>query len=185
MAKLRNVIASARRSRPALAAGAVALAVIVAGGVVLATQSTPPPAPSPQASTRAIALGDSVPYGHGLANPYRTPQDGLPATAVSQAPSRLAYPSLVAGSLSLTMTIRPDNCTLTGDQLAISGAVAAVLTIHHATIPPTAGYEEPDPEITIQVVHGEPRPWEPSAVLSNSFGFGGHNGCLVFLPPTS
>ena len=31
--------------------------------------------------------------------------------------------------------------------------------------------------------HGEPLPWEPSAVLSNSFGFGGHNGCLILLPP--
>ncbi len=75
---------------------------------------------------------------------------------------------------------------VTGHGLAAAGAieaVAAVLTIHHATIPPTAGYEEPDPEITLQVVHGEPRPWQPSAVLSNSFGFGGHNGCLVVLPP--
>jgi 3-oxoacyl-[acyl-carrier-protein] synthase II len=75
---------------------------------------------------------------------------------------------------------------VTGHGLAAAGAieaVAAVLTIHHATIPPTAGYEEPDPEITIRVVHGEPLAWEPTAVLSNSFGFGGHNGCLVLLPP--
>ena len=75
---------------------------------------------------------------------------------------------------------------VTGHGLAAAGAieaVAGVLTIHHSTIPPTAGYEEPDPEITIQVVHGEPRPWEPRPVLSNSFGFGGHNGCLVLLPP--
>jgi 3-oxoacyl-[acyl-carrier-protein] synthase II len=75
---------------------------------------------------------------------------------------------------------------VTGHGLAAAGAIEAVagtLTIHHATIPPTAGYEEPDPEITIQVVHGEPRPWQPAAVLSNSFGFGGHNGCLVLLPP--
>ncbi len=75
---------------------------------------------------------------------------------------------------------------VTGHGLAAAGAieaVASVLTIHHATIPPTAGFEEPDPEITIRVVHGEPRPWEPSGVLSNSFGFGGHNGCLVFVPP--
>lgn len=74
---------------------------------------------------------------------------------------------------------------VTGHGLAAAGAieaVAAVLTIHHATIPPTAGYEEPDPEITIRVVHGEPLAWEPSAVLSNSFGFGGHNGCLLLLP---
>ena len=75
---------------------------------------------------------------------------------------------------------------VTGHGLAAAGAieaVAGVLTIHHTTIPPTAGYEEPDPEITIQVVHGEPRDWEPGALLSNSFGFGGHNGCLVLLPP--
>ncbi len=75
---------------------------------------------------------------------------------------------------------------VTGHGLAAAGAieaVAAVLTIDHATIPPTAGYEEPDPEIMIQVVHGAPRAWEPAAVLSNSFGFGGHNGCLVLLPP--
>jgi 3-oxoacyl-[acyl-carrier-protein] synthase II len=75
---------------------------------------------------------------------------------------------------------------VTGHGLAAAGAieaVAAVLTIHHATIPPTAGYEEPDPEITIRVVHGEPMSWQPAPVLSNSFGFGGHNGCLVLLPP--
>jgi 3-oxoacyl-[acyl-carrier-protein] synthase II len=75
---------------------------------------------------------------------------------------------------------------VTGHGLAAAGAieaVAAVLTIQHATIPPTAGYEEPDPEITIRIVHGAPQPWEPTAVLSNSFGFGGHNGCLVLLPP--
>ena len=75
---------------------------------------------------------------------------------------------------------------VTGHGLAAAGAieaVAAVLTLHRSTIPPTAGYAEPDPEITLQVVHGAPRPWEPAAVLSNSFGFGGHNGCLVLLPP--
>jgi 3-oxoacyl-[acyl-carrier-protein] synthase II len=74
---------------------------------------------------------------------------------------------------------------VTGHGLAAAGAieaVAAVLTIHHATIPPTAGYEQPDPEITLRIVHGAPRPWQPTAVLSNSFGFGGHNGCLVVMP---
>jgi len=63
-------------------------------------------------------------------------------------------------------------------------AVASVLSIHHRLIPPTAGYEQPDPEIHLDVVHGEPRPWDPGPVLSNSFGFGGHNGCLVFTPPS-
>jgi 3-oxoacyl-[acyl-carrier-protein] synthase II len=75
---------------------------------------------------------------------------------------------------------------VTGHGLGAAGAieaVAAALTIHHSLIPPTAGYEEPDPEITLQIVQGKARPWEPTAVLSNSFGFGGHNGCLVLLPP--
>ncbi len=71
-----------------------------------------------------VALGDSVPYGHGLANPYLTPQIGLPSDAVSQGPSALAFPSLVARDLGLTLTVRPTNCNLVGDQLAISGAVA-------------------------------------------------------------
>jgi hypothetical protein len=71
-----------------------------------------------------VALGDSVPYGHGLANPYLTPQLGLPGGDVSQGPSALAYPSLVATDFGLTMSVRPTNCRLLGDQLAISGAVA-------------------------------------------------------------
>jgi hypothetical protein len=124
MGRLHNAMASARRSRAVWAAAASAAAVLVAGGVLLATESNPPPTPSPQSSTRAVALGDSVPYGHGLANPYLVPQGGLPPDAVSQAPSTDAYPTMVAQSLGLTMTVRPNNCDLTGDQLAISGAVA-------------------------------------------------------------
>jgi hypothetical protein len=93
---------------------------LVAGGVVVATR--PGPAPSPSTSERTVALGDSVPYGHGLANPYLTPQIGLPNSDVSQGPSTLAYPSAVAAHFGLTLTVRPTNCNLVGDQLAISGA---------------------------------------------------------------
>jgi len=73
----------------------------------------------------------------------------------------------------------------TGHGLGASGAieaVAAVLTIARSSIPPTLGYEEPDPEIHLDVVAGSARPWEPGPILSNSFGFGGHNGCLVICP---
>jgi 3-oxoacyl-[acyl-carrier-protein] synthase II len=75
---------------------------------------------------------------------------------------------------------------VTGHALGGAGAieaVATVMTIVKRLIPPTAGYEVPDPEIPLDVVHGEPRPWEPAPSLSNSFGFGGHNGCLVIGPP--
>ena len=74
---------------------------------------------------------------------------------------------------------------ITGHALGGAGAleaVAVVLSIDKRLIPPTAGYEQPDPEIPLDVVHGSPRAWEPAPVLSNSFGFGGHNGCLVIAP---
>jgi 3-oxoacyl-[acyl-carrier-protein] synthase II len=74
---------------------------------------------------------------------------------------------------------------ITGHGLGASGAieaVAVVLSIQHRLIPPTAGYEQPDLEISLDVVAGAARSWEPAPVLSNSFGFGGHNGCLVIGP---
>ncbi len=75
---------------------------------------------------------------------------------------------------------------VTGHALGGAGAIEAVataLTIDRRLIPPTAGYEQPDPEIHLDVVHGQPRAWDPAPALSNSFGFGGHNGCLVIGPP--
>ena len=71
---------------------------------------------------------------------------------------------------------------VTGHSLGGAGAVeavASILTITSGTIPPTIGLENQDPEIHIDVVTGRPRPLERRVVLSNSFGFGGHNGCLV------
>jgi 3-oxoacyl-[acyl-carrier-protein] synthase II len=75
---------------------------------------------------------------------------------------------------------------VTGHALGGAGAIEAVattLTIDRRLIPPTAGYGQPDPEIHLDVVHGQARPWDPAPALSNSFGFGGHNGCLVIGPP--
>ena len=60
----------------------------------------------------------------------------------------------------------------------------SLLTIDRRLIPPTAGYEQPDPEIHLDVVHGAgPALGARRPALSNSFGFGGHNGCLVIGPP--
>ena len=126
MGSLQTWGAAARRSRLFQVVAALVVLALVAGSIVLVTRSAGPPAPSPAPvlSTRAVALGDSVPYGHGLANPYPTPQIGLPVDAVSQGPSTRAYPTMVAADLGLTMTVRTTNCHLTGDQLSISGAVA-------------------------------------------------------------
>ncbi|MGH9063946.1 MAG: beta-ketoacyl-[acyl-carrier-protein] synthase family protein [Acidimicrobiales bacterium] len=75
---------------------------------------------------------------------------------------------------------------VTGHSLGAAGAVeavAAVLSIVRRQIPPTAGLFDLDPDIHLDVVAGAPREWTPGPVLSNSFGFGGHNGTLVITPP--
>jgi 3-oxoacyl-[acyl-carrier-protein] synthase II len=75
---------------------------------------------------------------------------------------------------------------VTGHALGAAGALeaaAVLLSMVHGLIPPTAGLEHLDPAIGIDVVAGSPRPWDPGPALSNSFGFGGHNGCLVIGAP--
>lgn len=74
---------------------------------------------------------------------------------------------------------------VTGHPLGAAGAIEAVAlaqSIDKALLPPTAGLTELDPDIHLDVVTGEPRPWTPGPSLSNSFGFGGHNGTLVIAP---
>jgi 3-oxoacyl-[acyl-carrier-protein] synthase II len=74
---------------------------------------------------------------------------------------------------------------ITGHSFGAAGAIeaaAVVLSILSRRLPPTAGYEEADSAIDLDVVAGVARPWSPGPVVSNSFGFGGHNGCLVIVP---
>ena len=71
---------------------------------------------------------------------------------------------------------------VTGHLIGAAGAaeaVAALLSVRNGLVPPVANHEHPDPEIEIDVVAGTPRPVERRPVLSNSFGFGGHNASLV------
>jgi 3-oxoacyl-[acyl-carrier-protein] synthase II len=71
---------------------------------------------------------------------------------------------------------------VTGHALGAGGALeaaAVLLSMEHRLIPPTMGTTELDPDLSIDLVIGDPRPWEPGPTLSNSFGFGGHNGCLA------
>jgi 3-oxoacyl-[acyl-carrier-protein] synthase II len=70
-----------------------------------------------------------------------------------------------------------------GHSLSAAGAlegVVSVLTLCNQAIPPTAGTKTVDPAIGLDVVTGSPRPGNYDIVLSNSFGFGGHNGSVIF-----
>ena len=77
---------------------------------------------------------------------------------------------------------------VTGHLLGAAGAteaVAALLAITHGQLPPTANHETTDAEMDVDVVAGAPRDLAAAPVLSNSFGFGGHNASLIFGPVAS
>ena len=56
---------------------------------------------------------------------------------------------------------------------------ACVLALRHQVLPPTINYRTPDPECDLDYVPNVPREARFDRVLSNSFGFGGQNACLV------
>jgi 3-oxoacyl-[acyl-carrier-protein] synthase II len=71
----------------------------------------------------------------------------------------------------------------TGHTLGAAGAVEAIFTIfavQQGLLPPTINYETPDPECDLDYIPNEARPQQIEIGASNSFGFGGHNACVVF-----
>jgi len=74
------------------------------------------------------------------------------------------------------------NKSMIGHTLSAAGAIEAafsLLTMQEGVIPPTINYDIPDPAIDLDVVPNVARRADVSSVLSNSFGFGGQNACLV------
>jgi 3-oxoacyl-[acyl-carrier-protein] synthase II len=73
--------------------------------------------------------------------------------------------------------------SMTGHLLGAAGGVEAlfcVLAIRDQVAPPTINYENPDPDCDLDYVPNQARPMRVDVALSNSFGFGGTNGTLVF-----
>lgn len=73
--------------------------------------------------------------------------------------------------------------SMTGHALGAAGgleAVFAVKAIQENVLPPTINYQVPDPECDLDYIPNAPRPAEVEYVLSNNFGFGGTNACLIF-----
>ena len=73
--------------------------------------------------------------------------------------------------------------SMIGHSLGAAGAIeaaACVLAVQNGILPPTINYETPDPECPLDVIPNEAREVKIKAAISNSFGFGGQNGVLVF-----
>lgn len=86
-----------------------------------------------------------------------------------------------AGSLPVSSTK-----SMIGHMLGATGGVEAafsVLSLRDQVLPPTINYENPDPDCDLDCVPNQKRQAAVSRVLSNSFGFGGTNGSLVFAAP--
>src|ERR1051326_1368077 len=98
--------------------------------------------------------------------------DRIETTAIKRAFCEHAYKLCVSSTKSMK-----------GHLLGGAGGVEAgftVLAIRDQLAPPTINYESPDPECDLDYVPNQARPMRIEYALSNSFGFGGTNGCLIF-----
>lgn len=114
---------------------------------------------------------DEIGYinAHGTSTPYN---DKFETLAIKKTFGERAYQIPVSSTKSMT-----------GHALGAAGGIEAVfsiLALKEKTLPPTINYEFPDPDCDLDYVPNEARQQEVEYVLSNSFGFGGTNACLVF-----
>ncbi len=73
--------------------------------------------------------------------------------------------------------------SMMGHLMGASGACEAIVcakTLETGWVHPTINYEHPDPECDLYYVPNEPKKLDPKVIISNSFGFGGHNACVIF-----
>lgn len=139
-----------------------------------------------------VAVPD--PEGRGAVRAMRwamadagVPQDGIDyinahgsSTPVGDAVETLAIKTLF-GERAYEIPVSGTKSVM-GHAMGGTGALEAIFcayAVHESMIPPTWNYETPDPECDLDYVPNAPRPASLRAVMSNSFGLGGQNACLV------
>jgi len=161
------------------ARGATILAEMVGYGTTCDAHHITSPTPGGVGGAAAMRLAledgglsaDSIDYvnAHGTSTPAN---DSNETAAIKSALGSRAHQIPVSSTKSMT-----------GHLLGGSGgieAVACVLALQHHVVPPTINHANPDPECDLDVVPNTARELKLGTVLSNSFGFGGHNVCLAF-----
>jgi 3-oxoacyl-[acyl-carrier-protein] synthase II len=167
----------------ARARGATILGAVVGYGSTADAHHLTAPEPTGRPASRAIglALADAglTPADISYVNAHGT------STQLNDAAETAAL-KLALGERARDIPISSTKSAI-GHLLGAAGAVEAVATLqalNERVIPPTLGYEVPDPALDLDYVPREARPLVPvnggpPAAISNSFAFGGHNVSLV------
>ncbi|MEO5355967.1 MAG: beta-ketoacyl-ACP synthase II [Nitrospirae bacterium YQR-1] len=137
------------------------------------------PAPGGEGAGRCMAAAvrdadvspDKIDYinAHGTSTKFN---DELESMAIKNVFKEHAYKLMVSSTKSMT-----------GHLLGASGGVEAVfcaLSIYNGIVPPTTNLDEPDPECDLDYVPHTARKADIQYAMSNSFGFGGTNACIIF-----
>jgi len=159
--------------------GARILAEVIGYGMSGDAYHITSPAPNGEGAARCMGMAvrdagiepSAVSYinAHGTSTKYG---DELETMAIKTVFGDHAYKVPVSSTKSMT-----------GHLLGAAGgveAVVSVLTIDRGVIPPTINLEHPDPECDLDYVPNRSRQVPVEIAMSNSFGFGGTNGCLIF-----
>ena len=167
--------------RRAIARGAKIYAEIVGHAYTNDAYHMTAPRPDGRQAARAIQLAledghvapTEVGYinAHGSSTPLNDPTE---TTAIKQVFGDHAYRLTISGTKGYY-----------GHALGASGAIEAAicaLALRRSWLPPTINLEQPDPNCDLDCLPGAGKPASPSAVVSNSFGFGGINAALVLRP---
>ncbi|HEX9861409.1 MAG TPA: beta-ketoacyl-ACP synthase II, partial [Nitrospirota bacterium] len=163
----------------AKARGANILAEVAGYGLTGDAYHITTPAPNGEGAARCIKMAmddarlnpEEISYinAHGTSTKFN---DEFETMAIKSVLGGHAYKVPVSSTKSMT-----------GHLLGAAGgveAVASVMAILENKVPPTINYEEPDAECDLDYVPNTARDVKVDAVLSNSFGFGGTNACLIF-----
>ena len=162
----------------ALARGAVILAEVAGYGSTCDAHHVTSPNPTGEDGGRAIRMAmDEAGYtaddrvyinAHGTSTPLN---DSTETKAIKFAMGDAAYKAVVSSTKSMT-----------GHMLGAAGAaeaIASVIALQTGMIPPTIGYQTPDPDCDLDVCPNTAKKADPTLALSTSLGFGGHNACIA------